>query len=94
MKYYALFYEAADRFVEQRAPFRAEHLELVREAHASGALVLAGALGDPPDGALLVFKTSSLEVVEDFARKDPYVVQGVVTSWSVRPWNVVVEPVR
>ena len=94
MKYYALIYEVVDRFAERRAPFRAEHLELLREAHASGTLVLAGALGDPPDGALLVFKTSSPEVAEDFARKDPYVVSGVVTSWSVRTWNVVVEPAR
>ena len=94
MKYYALFYEVVDRFTERRASFRAEHLERVRDAHSGGSLVLAGALGDPPDGALLVFRASSPEVVEDFARKDPYVVQGVVTSWSVRPWNVVVEPVR
>ena len=94
MKHYALFYEVVDRFVERRAAFRAEHLELVQDAHAGGSLVLAGALGDPPDGAFLVFRAASPEVVEDFARKDPYVVHGVVTRWSVRTWNVVVEPVH
>lgn len=92
MQYYALFYEVADRFAERRAPFRADHLNLVQEAHRSGSLVFAGALGDPPDGALLIFRGSSSQVAEDFARSDPYVVQGAVTSWSVRRWHVVVEP--
>jgi hypothetical protein len=38
------------------------HLGLVRAAHARGELVLAGALGDPPDGALLVFRADSADV--------------------------------
>jgi uncharacterized protein YciI len=28
--------------------------------------------------------------VEEFARADPYVTSGLVSSWRVRPWNVVV----
>jgi uncharacterized protein YciI len=28
--------------------------------------------------------------VERFAEQDPYVVHGLVTAWTVRPWNVVV----
>jgi uncharacterized protein len=90
MKHFALTYDVVDRFVEKRMPHREAHLGLVRAAHARGELVLAGALGDPPDGALLVFRSDAPDVAERFARADPYVLQGLVTGWRVRPWNVVV----
>jgi hypothetical protein len=63
---------------------------MVREAHARGELMLAGALGDPPDGALLVFRGETPEVAERFARADPYVTNGLVSHWRVRPWAVVI----
>jgi uncharacterized protein len=90
VKHFALMYDVVDRFVEKRMPHREAHLGLVRAAHARGELLLAGALGDPPDGALLVFRGESADTAEGFARADPYVVQGLVTAWRVRPWNVVV----
>lgn len=90
MKHFALIYDVVDRFTEKRMPHREAHLALVRAAHARGDLVLAGALGDPPDGALLVFRGDAADVAERFARDDPYVLQGLVTDWRVRPWNVVV----
>jgi uncharacterized protein YciI len=92
MKYFALFYDVVDGFVEKRMQFREEHLRLVREAHASGQIVIAGALGDPPEGALLVFRAPSSVAAEEFARRDPYVRQGLVVGWKVKPWAVVVEP--
>jgi hypothetical protein len=53
MGYYALFYrEVVPDFITQRGAYREEHLGLAREAHSRGELVLAGALADPPDGAL------------------------------------------
>lgn len=88
--YYALFYDVVDDFVSRRTPYRNEHLGLVREAHRRGEIVLAGALGDPADRALLVFRVPEQSVVEDFARNDPYVTNGLVTRWQVRPWAVVV----
>jgi uncharacterized protein len=90
MKHFALLYDVVDGFVIKRMAFRPAHLELIKEAHARGELLLAGALGDPPDGALLVFRADSPDVVERFARADPYVTSGLVTRWSVRPWNVVI----
>jgi hypothetical protein len=89
MPYFALFYEAVDDFIVRRAVYRDEHLRLVREAHARGELLLAGALGDP-NGALLVFSSFDATAPESFARKDPYVINGLVTRWKVRPWAVVV----
>ena len=90
MKYFALMYDVVDRFAEKRTPYREAHLALVRGAQARGEVVMAGALGDPPDGALLVFRGDSADVAERFARADPYVRQGLATRWQVRPWNVVV----
>jgi uncharacterized protein YciI len=91
MPYFALFYDVVEGFPERRTPFRPEHLRLVSEAHARGELVLAGALTDPIDGALLVFRADDRRVAEEFARRDPYVLNGLVTRWRVRGWNVVTQ---
>ncbi|WP_437970000.1 YciI-like protein [Sorangium sp. So ce260] len=90
MRYFALIYHVAEDYVSRRAAFREEHLELARAAHRRGELILAGAFSEPADRALLVFRTPDASVVEDFARNDVYVKQGLVTRWEVRPWNVVI----
>jgi uncharacterized protein YciI len=90
MKYYVMFYYLVDDYIARRAPFREEHLKLAGEAHQRGELILAGALSDPADRALLVFRVSHRSVVEEFAKKDPYVTNGLVTRWEVRPWAVVI----
>src|SRR5438128_2012295 len=92
MKYFVLQYEVVDGYVERRAPHREEHLRLLRESHSRGEVILAGAVGDPPDGALLVFRAQSRATAEDFARRDPYVIHGLVRRWQVRPWAVVIQP--
>jgi len=84
-----LEYTLADDYLERRAALREDHLALAREAHERGELLLAGALPDPYDRALLVW-TASRDVVERFAAADPYVTNGLVTTWTVRPWNVVI----
>ncbi len=89
MNYYALFYEVVDNYVARRTPFRQEHLRLANEARQRGELVFAGALAEP-DGALIVFRAADKSTAEAFARHDPYVVNGLVKKWEVRPWNVVV----
>jgi uncharacterized protein YciI len=90
MPYYALFYDLVDDYMARRAAFREEHLRRAREAHQRGELLLAGAFAEPPDGALLVFRTAERAVVEEFARNDPYVLNGLVTRWEVRSWTVVI----
>jgi uncharacterized protein YciI len=90
MNYYALIYELVDDMVNRRIPVREEHLHLAREARERGELVLAGALSEPVDSALLVFHVDDKSKVETFARKDPYVINGLAKKWQVRPWNVVV----
>jgi uncharacterized protein YciI len=77
-------------YLERRGEFRDEHLALAKAAAERGEIALAGALADPADRALLVFTGDDASVAERFAEADPYVKAGLVTSWSARPWNVVV----
>jgi uncharacterized protein len=88
--HYLLFYDVAPDYLQRRGEFRAEHLKLARDAYARGELVLAGALADPVDGAVILFRSSSPEPAEAFARADPYVIHGLVRSWTVREWTTVV----
>ena len=84
-----LEYALADDYLERRAALREDHLSLLREAHDRGELLLAGALPDPYDRAVLVW-TSPREVVERFVARDPYETEGLVSTWTIRPWTVVV----
>jgi hypothetical protein len=84
-----LEYTLAEDYLDRRAALRDEHLALARQAQERGELLLAGALPDPYDRALLVW-TAPREVVEQFVARDPYVARGLVTGWTIRPWNVVV----
>jgi uncharacterized protein len=88
--HYLLFYEVSSDYLSRRAEFRDAHLRLAWQAQARGELILGGALADPVDGAVLLFKCESAEVVERFVAADPYVSSGLVTNWRVRPWTTVV----
>ncbi|HKO26987.1 MAG TPA: YciI family protein [Solirubrobacteraceae bacterium] len=82
-----LFYEYVADIVERREPFRADHLSAIRTAKEDGRILQAGPLGDPPHGAAIVFADPA--TAEEFAQADPYVVNGLVTSWRVEPWTLV-----
>jgi uncharacterized protein YciI len=88
--HFLLFYEFAPDYMERRAAFRDEHLRLAWQAQECGDVVLGGAVGDPPDGGMLVFKSDSPAVAERFAAADPYVKNGLVKTWRVRKWTTVV----
>jgi uncharacterized protein YciI len=88
--HYLLFYEVSEDYLTRRAQFRESHLEKAWKAAGQGQLVLAGALANPVDGAILLFKSDSPAVAEDFAKTDPYVTNGLVKRWYVREWTTVV----
>ncbi len=88
--YFILFYDYVENVVARRAPYRDPHLALANEWISSGKLVMGGAFDEPVDGAALVFRASSAAEVEEFVARDPYVRNGVVVSWRIRPWTVVV----
>jgi uncharacterized protein YciI len=88
--HYLLFYDVVDNYAEKRTPFRKDHLAHAKAATARGELVLAGALANPVDGTVLLFKGTSPAAAEAFAKADPYVTNGLVTKWRVREWSTVV----
>jgi len=88
-RYYALTYTVADEFLRRRGEFRKAHLKKVFEAHAKGELILGGALGDPTDRVLLIFRANDKTIPERFAKADPYVLNELVKTWEVSPWSVV-----
>lgn len=88
--HYLLMYDLVPDYLERRGEFRDEHLKLAWEAQERGEIVVAGPLADPADMAVLMFQAESPDVVERFAKADPYVIHGLVTGYRVRQWNTVV----
>jgi uncharacterized protein YciI len=91
-KHFLLFYEYAPDYLERRPALRPSHFKHAQESIGRDELQLGGAFADPPDGGALLFKALSRDAVEAFARADPYVTNGLVTSWRVREWTTVVGP--
>lgn len=88
-RHHLLFYNYVEGMLERRAPHRDAHLAHVREWYADGRLELAGALGDPPHGALFAFDAADTQEIERFVADDPYVAAELVTSWRIESWQVV-----
>jgi len=88
--HFLLIYEVIPHYATARVPFRKLHFQHAQAAHARGEILLAGALANPIDGAVFVFQGDSPKAAEDFAKADPYVLNGLVTSWRVREWTTVV----
>ena len=87
--HFILFYDYVDDILEKRTPYREGHLALIKEYMAAGKMLMAGALTDPVDGGVLIFKADGRDSVEAFVNSDPYVAAGLVTGWRIREWAVV-----
>lgn len=92
MLFWALLYDLVDDYLERRVPLRPAHLELARAFYDRDELLMGGALAGHPAQAILVFRAEDPSVVETFVSEDPYVQSGLITSWSIRQWNVAIGP--
>ena len=88
--HYLLFYDVVPDYATKRMPYRGLHLDYAQKAVDRAELILGGALANPIDASILLFRVASPNVVEDVARGDPYVRNGVVTKWRVREWTTVI----
>ena len=86
MAHHILFYEYVPDIVERRGPHRDAHLARIRDTEQ---IVMAGALGEPPHGAAIVFRDAEPGAIERFVEGDPYVQAGLVRDWRIERWNVV-----
>ena len=87
--HHILFYDYVPDVAERRGPHREAHLERIRAEQAAGRVILAGAVGEPPNGAVIVFRNTPTEAIEAFAGADPYMAGGLITAWRVEPWKLV-----
>ncbi len=87
--YYLLIYELVDNYITARQAFRAQHFEHIKAAQARGEFILGGAF-DPAAEAGLLFKAADKSVIEKFAKTDPYVINGLVKTWQIKNWNIVI----
>jgi uncharacterized protein YciI len=88
--HHVLFYEYVEDVLQRRGPYRDDHIALLRQWKSDGKLVMAGALGTPPRGAMFVFLVDDPAEIEDYVGADPYVAGGIVTGHRIEPWTVVV----
>ena len=80
--YHVLRYTYVPDILEKRDPYRAAHLQGAKDMAAASKIVMAGALTDPVDGAVFIFRNVSAEEIEAFVRKDPYVINGLVPHYG------------
>jgi uncharacterized protein len=89
MKYVLCYQSSPD--VATLAPLHgAAHRAWLKEYLSTGTLLMIGPFANPHEGALGIFTTR--EAAENFAKNDPFVLNGVVERWFVREWREVVVP--
>ena len=93
---YVIIGEDVANSLERRMSVRSEHLERLKKLQDEGRLLLAGPFPavdslDPGiagfTGSLIVAEFESLEAASAWADSDPYVVSGVYSKVSVKPFK-------
>jgi len=88
-KLYILQYEYVENVLEKRAPYREAHLAGFLKQVQDGNLIIGGAVDHPPTGALSVFRNLTANDIEQFVQQDPYVINGIVTKYTIKPYIAV-----
>lgn len=89
--YAILKYKTVDDYIIKRQAFRAAHFELVQTLYQKGQLILGGALENPSNEALIIFKApDAIRIATSFVENDPYVQNSLVLEWEIRPWQVAI----
>lgn len=88
--HYLLTLHYTTDYLERRGAFRKQHLAQAWAAQERGQLLLAGAVGDPPDRGVFVFDCDNVAPMDAFVQADPYFQNGLVARYEIQPWNTVV----
>ncbi|NWN83822.1 MAG: YciI family protein [Halomonas sp.] len=95
---YAIISEDVNNSLERRLAARPDHLARLEALRDEGRLVLAGPhpaidSADPGEagfsGSLVVADFDSLEAAQAWADADPYMIAGVYTGVTVKPFKKV-----
>ncbi|NOU40154.1 MAG: YciI family protein [Methylotenera sp.] len=94
--WYTIVAEDIPNSLDKRLSARPEHLARLQDLQNTGRLLLAGPFPaiDSPDpgpagysGSLIVAEFSSLEEAQQWANNDPFVINGVYSQVSVKPFR-------
>lgn len=80
-----LFYDLAEDGLSRVPAHYEAHAARLKEFQGRGVLLMAGPLGNPPEGALSIFTDRA--AAEEFVAGDPFVVNGVVGKWRLVEWD-------
>jgi uncharacterized protein YciI len=80
-----LFYRSTPDVMAKAPIHFPAHKERVDAFHRRGDLLAVGTWADPREGSMAVFRTRT--AAEDFVKDDPFVKNGVVSSYEIRDWN-------
>lgn len=94
--WYAIVAEDTPNSLEKRLSARPEHLARLHTLQNTGRLLLAGPFpaidsADPGpagySGSLIVAEFSNIEEAKQWANNDPFVINGVYSQVSVKPFR-------
>jgi uncharacterized protein YciI len=89
-KLYILKYEYVENIAEKRTPYREAHTAYVTKQVNNGNIILGGTIDHPPTAALTILRNLTEKEIEEIAKQDPYVINGLVTKYSIKPFLAVV----
>ena len=89
--YYVVFfvtsYESLDDAVAREPHLIADHRARSKEFYAQGKVLIAGAFFNNPQEPLSTMAVlTTREAAEEYARGDPFVLNGMVSRWYIREW--------
>ncbi len=85
--FFETFYNSFDDALAKNPDLIATHLARTNEFHAQGILLMAGAFLNNPGEALGTMGIlTSREAAEEYAKGDPFVLNGMVNKWYIREW--------
>jgi hypothetical protein len=83
---YVMTMESVPNFGPLADKYFKAHLAYLKDFHERGLVLLMGPFQEPYNGeALGVFP--SREAAEEFVAGDPFVLNGVIKSYTIRPWQ-------
>ncbi len=89
--YYAVFfetfYDSLEDAVSKAPEVIAAHRARSQEWHARDTLLMAGAFHNNPEEKLRTMAIcTTREAAEEYAGGDPFVLNGMVSTWYIRQW--------
>jgi uncharacterized protein YciI len=88
---YVVLYESAADVATNAPPHLPAHIARWKQFRERGELLMIGTFANPQsEGSMAIFTTR--ESAEAFVKDDPFVIHGVVQSWTIRGWNEVLWP--